>query len=89
MVQQMKSNKGNPIPNQFIIFTPDATFFQSYQSVIVKTTFEDGQKVTYLDESKWDYSRTTAKYRNQFLGLTTKEIEARIKSGEFKLADLN
>jgi len=36
-----------------------------------------------------DYSVTTGKYRNQFLGETKKETEAKIKSGEYILTDLN
>jgi hypothetical protein len=88
-VQNMTGNSGREIPNQFEIFTPEATYFQSYQSIIVKTTFEDGKRVVYLDKNKWDYSRTTGKYRNLFLGETKKETEAKIKSGEYKLADLN
>ena len=88
-VSNMTSNKGNKAPNQFIIHTPEATFFQSYQTVIVKTCFEDGERVVYLDESAWDYSRTTAKYRNEFLGCNSGDVKARIKSGQYRLADLN
>jgi len=89
MVQNMKSSNGNSIPNQFIIFTPDATFFQSYNSVIVKITFIDGKRTIFLDEATWDYSRTTTKYRNQFLRETTKETEKNIKSGKYTLTNLN
>jgi hypothetical protein len=88
-VQNFISNSGRKIPNQFGIFTPEATYFQSYQSIIAKTTFEDGKRVVYLDKNKWDYSRTTGKYRNLFLGETKKETKAKIKSGEYKLVDLN
>ena len=49
-VKNMTSLKGNKIENQFIVYTPEATFFQSYKSLIVKTTFEDGERVIYLDE---------------------------------------
>ena len=88
-IQQMTSSRGNKIANQFIIFDSEYTAFQSYDTVIAKTVFEDGERVTYLDEDKWDYSVTTSKYRNQFLGETKKETEKKIKSGEYKLADLN
>lgn len=73
----------------FIIFTPEATYFQSYDSIIVKTDFEHGERRVTLDETYWNYSKTTSKYRNEFLGITTDETKAKIKSGEFKLADLN
>jgi hypothetical protein len=53
--------------------------------------FEDTQEVPhiYLDRSNWEYSVTTGKYRNQFLMETKKETEAKIKSGEYALVDLN
>lgn len=88
-ITQMTSSKGNPVANQFIINDSEFTAFQSYDSIIVKTVFEDGVRVTYLDDKYWDYSKTTGKYRNQFLGENKKETEAKIASGEYKLADLN
>ena len=36
-VTQMTGRTGNPVPNQFIIFDSEATYFQSYETVIVKT----------------------------------------------------
>ena len=88
-IQNMTSSKGNKVANQFIIFDSESTYFQSYKSIIVKTTFEDDERVVYLDENYWDYSKTTSKYRNMFLGETTKETQKKIDSGEYKLADLN
>lgn len=67
-ISNFESKNGNKVPNQFIIHTPEFTLFQSYNSTIIKTTFEDGKRVVYLDEYFWDYSKTTGKYRNQFLG---------------------
>lgn len=80
------TRSGRPVANQYIIVTPEGTFFQSYRSVIAFIDHND--KVT-LDQNKWDYSRTTAKYRNAFLNLDTKEIQKRIKSGDIELGDLN
>jgi len=88
-VNNMTSQKGNLVPNQFIVHTPEATFFQSYNSLIVKTTFEDGERVVYLDEYYWNYSRTTAKYRSLFLGENTGETRKKIEQGIYKLTDLN
>ncbi len=88
-ISNIKNSKGNNIPNQFIIYTPEATFFQSYNSIIVKITFENGERVVYLDKNDWDYSKTTGKYRNQFLGETKKETEKKIKNGVYKLVNLN
>jgi hypothetical protein len=88
-INNMTSNRGNKIANQFIIHTPEAIYFQSYQSIIIKTTFEDGQRVVYLDEYYWNYSNTTSKYRNLFLGENSKIIENKIKKGIYKLTNLN
>ena len=85
----MTSSRGNVVPNQFIIHTPEATYFQSYDSIIVKTTFIDGERVIILDKYYWDYSKTTSKYRNEFLGKTTKEIKSLIDSEKYLLMDLN
>lgn len=99
-VKNMTSNNSyNAIPNQFILDGIIAgTFFdgnkklksgrafQSYESIIV---FIDYEGRTYLDESTWDYSTTTGKYRNQFLGETKKETQAKIDSGEYILTNLN
>ena len=78
------------VPNQFIITTENGRYFQSYESVIafIGSTGDDGHR-TILDETYWDYSTTTGKYRNQFLGETKAETEAKIKSGEYTLANLN
>ena len=86
-VRQMKSARsGKTVANQFIIYTPDGNYFQSYNSVIACRA-NDG-KVT-LDDYYWDYSRTTGVYRNQFLGEGIADTRAKIDSGEYKLADLN
>ena len=88
-ISNFTSDKGNKVPNQFIIHTSEYTIFQSYDSTIVKTTFEDGVKVYYLDEYYWNYSKTTSKYRNQFLGENTKETQVKIDNGTYKLVNLN
>jgi hypothetical protein len=85
-VQNMTSNNGNKVPNQFIIQAPDGLYFQSYRTVIA---FKPPAGPLQLDINSWDYSRATGKYRNIFTGLSTKETEKRIKSGEIILMDLN
>ena len=85
----MTSNNGNKVPNQFIIEHGKDEYFQSYRSVIVhKKWTPKGYEIT-LDEQDWNYSRTTSKYRNDYLGETTKETEKKIKEGVYKLANLN
>ena len=90
-VENMISKNGNAIANQFIIKDGENTFFQSYNSIIVKS---NTKRLGYnnpieLDENTWDYSVTTGKYRNIFLKETKKETEAKIKSGEYILTNLN
>lgn len=96
-VENMTSANGNKVANQFIITSTLGTFghakyggrwFQSYDSIIVFTPNAPDEKVK-LDVNKWDFSKTTGKYRNQFLGETKRETEAKIKSGEYILTDLN
>ncbi len=86
-VRQMTSSRsGNPVANQFTIITSDGEYFQSYNSVIA---FKDNEGNVTLDDYTWDYSRTTGKYRNEFLSEGIVETRAKIKSGEYKLANLN
>tara|TARA_R110000868_G_scaffold160448_3_gene390070 strand:+ start:2006 stop:2263 length:258 start_codon:yes stop_codon:yes gene_type:complete len=81
----MQSGRGNDIANQFEIFTEEGVYFQSYRTIIAfKAT---GQ--VYLDEGSWDYSMTTGKYRNIFLGEDKKETNRKIKAGVYKLVNLN
>ena len=84
-VRNMKSNSGRSVANQFEIETDDATYLQSYDSIIAKRM----SGVIYLDENYWDYSTTTGRYRNMFLGETKKETQAKIDSGEYVLTNLN
>ena len=88
-VTNFTNDKGNKIPNQFCISTPEYLMFQSYNSNIVKTTFEYDKRVVYLDQYYYNYSKTTSKYRNLYLGETTKEIETKIKAGIYILTNLN
>ena len=89
IVPMCSPRSGRPVPNQNMIYSPDCTVFQSYDSVIVKTTFEDGVRVVYLDEKYWDYSVTTRKYRNLFLGENSGDVKRKVESGEYRLTDLN
>jgi hypothetical protein len=99
-VQNMTGRSGKPVANQFMLegyqdradkngeIRPMLCFvFQSYKTIICEENNYTG-RIT-LDRDKWDYSTTTGKYRNQFLGETKKETQAKIDSGEYILADLN
>lgn len=65
--------------NQFEISGPGFRALQSYNSLVVLVA--DGYVTLGRD---WDYSNTTMKHVNHFLGYTAKEIRAKIKSGEFQ-----
>ena len=85
-VRNMCGKSGREIPNQFIIYTDKGTYFQSYKSIIA---FRNNDNKITLDKYYWDYSRTTGKYRNEFLGEYIELTRDKIASGEYKLADLN
>ena len=94
-VSNMTGKNGRAIPNQFIVATTTETYFQSYKSMIARYRRElnesgsEDYTVIELDEKYWDYSKTTSKYRNQFLGMTTQETKKAIKDGTIQLVDLN
>jgi hypothetical protein len=85
-VSNLESSRGNTVPNQFVIRTEEGRFFQSYDSIICFIPYEG--KVL-LDAKTWNYSRTTSKYRSQFLGEGTKETEKKIDDGTYILTNLN
>ncbi len=76
----------NNRPNQFIIDTEEGLFFQSYKSLIA---FINNEGQVFLDKNYWDYSSTTGRYRNVFLGEDIHETRRKIRSGEYKLVALN
>ena len=84
-VRNMTGRSGQPVKNQFIIEDGKSTIFQSYDSIIAMKSGGG----TYLDKYRWDYSTTTGKYRNQFLGMNKKQIEQAIEDGAIYLVDLN
>jgi hypothetical protein len=94
----MKVSNEWGVPNQFLIedegHGANGNFlwkriFQSYDSIIAEIIqWQDRRDIT-LDQNKWDYSVTTGKYRNKFLGESIDETRRKIESGEYKLADLN
>jgi hypothetical protein len=85
-VENMQSPNGNDVPNQFLIYTDECVYFQSYSSVIA---FKPKEGKIKLDENKWDYSKTTGKYLNIFLRENKAEIQRKIDNGLYELIDLN
>ena len=87
-VENFKSNRsGNPIANQFVITIENGDrIFQSYKSVIAIKTFCGKVQI---DVDRWNYSRTTSRYRSQFLNESTKQTQEKINNGTYLLTDLN
>ncbi len=85
-VRNMDGRHG-PVKNQFVITGDDGTeTFQSYSTAIARRS-PDGH-IT-LDADSWDYSVTTGKYRNLFLGESKAETQKKIDSGVYTLINLN
>lgn len=81
LVKQFTKENGSPVAHHFVLKDSETgnIFFQSYDSTIVK--MEPSGKVTL--GKNWKCSVTTSKYRNQFLGESTKETQAKLDSGEY------
>lgn len=62
-IENMKSNQGNKVANQFILEFGNYTAFQSYNTLIA--VYDHKNDTLYLDEKK--YSVTTSKYTNIFI----------------------
>ena len=88
IIQNMTSQNGNKIANQFIVTLPEnVTMFQSYNTVIAQN--RNGEIV--LDSKALEYSTTTTKYLKQFLNTSDskKQLQAKIKNGFYQVEDLN
>ena len=86
-IENMTSPNGNKVANQFVIDTGDGVrWFRSYRSNIARV---DADGNVTLDATYWAYSATTSKYRNLFLGNDTATCKRLIKSGVYRLGDLN
>ena len=87
IVQNMTSQNGNKVPNQFIIDNGNKTLFQSYKTIVA---VKENGKVT-LDSNALEYSNTTLKYLKQFLNTSDskKQLQAKIENGFYQVEDLN
>lgn len=72
--------------NYFVLSDNECSRLYSYDSLIA-IKFFDGK--TFLDNKTWDYSLTTGKHRNAFLGEDKKITSYKIKEGIYQLKDLN
>jgi len=86
----MIGRTGKAVKNQFIIYADDATYFQSYNTIIAKEKLIRGKNQITLQRGYWDnYSATTNKYLNQFLETNgIAEIREKVKNGEYLVGDI-
>lgn len=74
-IENMKSNRGNKVANQFKLYYNNYVVFQSYQTLI--SVYDIKNDTMYTDKDF--YSTTTSKYRNlfndEFLPLAIIEVE--------------
>lgn len=82
IVENVRSDKGNKVLNQFIIKGKDWTLLQSYDSPIVLN--KNGQIYLFKD---WDYSVTTGRYRNDFLREGKEYTLKKLKNEEYIAVD--
>lgn len=61
-IENMTSQRGNYIPNQFKLYYNDFVAFQSYETLI--SVYDVKNDTMYTDQDF--YSTTTSKYRNLF-----------------------
>lgn len=85
-VEPLMTRGGYAAYMQYRIRGEGVTFFQSYNRTIA-AIYDDGE--IYLDVQYWDSSSTSARYREQFLGVGKKELKALLRSGVYKFANLN
>lgn len=76
---QLTTKYGNPPVNQEIVSNENGKTFLSYGTKIAHIA-KDGTVSLY---PAWNYSRTTAYYRSQFLGENTAETHKKLASGEY------
>lgn len=78
--------------NSHIVTFDDNQSLLSYNRLI--GIWNTSQNVVVLNSSifrgakLWEYSVTTAKHRNQWLGIDTREIKKRLKSGQIQEVEL-
>lgn len=82
------ARSGRPVANQYVISDVASYTFQSYDSTIANIDYVNLEITIY---PAYDFSRTTAKYRNQFFeelcfhDLATKQgLENAIKNGYYE-----
>ena len=84
-VRPMETKRGNTATNQFVIFTDEGRYFQSYETIVA---FISNDGAVTLNNC-FEYSNTTSYYLGKFLGHGIAETRKKVNSGEYKLDKLN
>jgi len=80
-VEAMLGRSGKPVANQYIITMYGKKVFQSYDSIIA-VKYNDGLVILGRN---WNYSSTTGKYRNEFLGEGIAVTREKIENGTYTI----
>lgn len=89
-VENMVSDKGNSVINQFIIRMRNHKYFQSYKTIIcVIDSFPYENDVITLDRNWKNYSNTTHKYLYRFLNMNKSAIIKAVKNGIIRVENIN
>lgn len=80
-VKHLINERHRLVKNHFVVELDSKTILYSYESSIVMI---DAQGQIHLS-AHWDYSATTIKNRELFLGEPSIETQKKIKNGEYKM----
>lgn len=87
-VSHLMTPAGGDATNQFVIETPDATIFQSYDSLIaIRVRNPQSDEPRVIIGPRWDCSNTTMKYLKQFLGHGAAVTRKRIEDGTYQFEE--
>ena len=90
-VENMRTNGGGDAPNQFKLYFQHGVLFKSYRSIIAirydSTIKDENLKNKTVIGCDYNYSRTTGRYRNQFLNEGVAETRSMIKDGTYIYCD--
>ena len=75
------------VSDQYVFIHNGNRYFQSYDNIIAQIDQNNG--AITLDEKYYDKSKTTAKYRNMFLDMSTSKMKKLIKNEVITLGKLN
>ena len=75
----------NPAVNQVVVHVPAGDAFFSYGTFIAFSPARRDLNNPVVLGPDWNYSNTTGRYRNQFLGEGLADTRRKIGSGEYRL----